>query len=387
MSITCLEDLAGIGTGWALVRVAAAAVAADDGPVTELHLRALRSTVEWLLDHDARVTLAAAVDGDDRGAPSFEDAAVRLAAALGRPVRFVAETEAGRLTGALGQTVGAEVALLENFARAQSDGPELDARLAAIFSHFVDDDFAGSWRRHPLLAAIADRFDREHRALGRHMQNEVDALACLMNRPDEPFVAVVGGPCLTDSMVAMDALLVKSNRVVVGGGVAAAVLNRMGLTIGCPTMTDRCQVAAGELLAGAGERRARLVVPGDLVVETASGAVATVTTDAVPAGAVMLDIGPRSRDTAAAAIADARTVFWYGSMGRDRDARASAGSAAVAMATAAGDSYSVVAGNEALRALSATPHAAEISHLCTGGMAALLFIADQELPGLAAMED
>lgn len=387
MSITCLEDLLRVGSGRVLVRIAAAAVALADDPAAALHRGSLKATVDWLHDREARVVLATAVAGDDGAATSLAPVVPRLAAALRRPVRLVGTGDLGRLAEEVDRLPAGEVALLENLAGLPSATPEPAARLAAGFTHYVDDAFAESWQRHPLLSAAAQRFDRQHRALGRHMQNEVDALACLLNRPDGPFVSVIGGPCLVDVMVAMETLLLRSDRVILGGGVAAAVLNRMGLAVSCPTVTDGCQVAAGELLAGAAEGRVRLVVPSDLVVETASGEVRTVPADAVPPGATMLDLGPTSCETAAAAVRDAETVFWHGAMGRGETERPGAGSAAVAAAVAGDQGYSVVAGDDTLRVVHATGHAPEISHLSTGGLAALLFIAGRELPGLAAMED
>lgn len=389
MSITCLEDLDGLDGGRVLVRIPGAAVARGDDPVADLHRTAISSTVDWLADRGAVVAMAADVPGDAGAGPTLASAAATLAASLGRAVEFVGGAGLEAITAAVERAGPGSVVLLENLSRAAGDRPLTDDDLESIagsFTHFVDDAFAEAAVRHPVMNAVASRIGGGARAVGRHMQNEVDALACLMNRPDEPFVAVVGGRCLADKMLAVEGLVLKAGRLVLGGGVAAAALNAVGRSIGCPTMTDRCDEAARVLLARVAELGFELVLPVDLELELPDGSIRTASVDALPAGAMMLDIGPRSREAAARAVAGAATLFWNGTMGRPDDGRAGAGSHAVAAAIAGIDGYSVVAGGSTLRALFATPYAADVSHVSLGGAAALRFIAGAELPGLDDIE-
>ncbi len=389
MSITCLEDLDGLDGGRVLVRIPGAAVARGDDPVADLHRTAISSTVDWLADRGAVVAMAVDVPGDAGVGPTLAGAAATLAASLGRSVEFVGGAGLEASTAAVERAAPGTVVLLENLSRAVGDRPLTDDDLHSIagsFTHFVDDAFAEAGVRHPVMHAVAVRIGPRGRAVGRHMQNEVDALACLMNRPDEPFVGVVGGRCLADKMLAVEGLALKAGRLVLGGGVAAAVLTALGRPIRCPTMTGRCDEAAGSLLAKVRERGVELVLPVDLEVELPDGSIRTAAVDALPEGALMLDIGPRSREGVARAVAGAATLFWNGTMGRPEDGRAGAGSNAVAAAIAGIDGYSVVAGASTLRALFATPHAADVSHVSLGGAAALLFIAGAELPGLDAIE-
>jgi phosphoglycerate kinase len=389
MGITCMEDLRGLDSGRVLVRVNAAVVAPGDDPVADLHRSAISATVDWLADRGAVVALVTDVPGAAGSPPTLASGAAMLEASLGRGVEFLSASSLEALGDAIERPTAGSILMLENLSRvlggSEPEPAAVDTFLESV-THYVDDDFADAAQRHAVFAAVVDRIPRDSRAVGRHMQNEVDAIACLMNRPDEPFVAVVGGRCLADKMEAVEGLVLKARRLVVGGGVAAAVLNASGCRVGCPTMTDGCEAAGGNLRRWAEERDVELVLPTDLEVEMPDGSIHTVASAAAPPAAMMLDIGPRSREAVARAIEGAATLFWNGTMGRPDDGRAGAGSNAVAAAIAEIGGYSVVAGASTIRALFATSHAAAVSHVSLGGASALRFIANGDLPALDAIE-
>jgi len=370
-----LEDLPPVAGRRVLVRVdfnvplrqveGQPAVIEDD-----FRIRAALPTLEWLTSRGAEVT-----------------ACTHLGRPGGRPdPRYAVAPVRERLA-----RLAPGVALLENlrFDPGEEAGdPAFAARLVEGFDCYVNDAFGASHRAH---ASIVGPPARLPSAAGRLLAREVEVLGGLLTGPARPFVAVVGGAKVADKLGVLRALLERVDRLVVGGGMAFTFLAAQGHGVG-DSLLDEAQLSAcAELLDATGDR---LLLPVDVVAlgpggETGAGGKGTgevrVVGPDVPAGWRGLDIGPDSSAAFAAAVGQARTVFWNGPMGVFEDDRFAAGTRRVAEAVAACPGFTVVGGGDSAAALVRFELAGRIDFVSTGGGASLELLEHGDLPGLRAL--
>ncbi len=223
------------------------------------------------------------------------------------------------------------------------------------------------------------------RAAGRLLVREVETLEGLLAEPERPFAAVLGGAKISGKADTLQNLLPRVDLVVLGGAMANTFLAARGLELGRSLVEGERVDLARQILAGAGERGVRVVLPSDLVVTDdlgQPGRVETVAADAVPAELMAVDIGPETRAAIAAALATARTIFWNGPMGVFEQPPFDAGTRSLAAAVADSPARSVIGGGETLAAARRAGVADRIGHVSTGGGAALKLLAGGTLPGV-----
>ncbi|MGH9017109.1 MAG: phosphoglycerate kinase [Acidimicrobiales bacterium] len=330
----------------------------------DFRIRAALPTLEWLTSRGAAVTVATHL-----GRPAGPtDRAGDLA-----PVRArLAELAPG--TG-----------MLENLRfdpGEKANDPAFVDRLANGFDLYVNDAFGVAHRRHASVVGLPARLPS---AAGRLLAREIEALSGLLVNPARPFLALVGGAKVADKLGVLRALLARVDLVAVGGGMAFTFLAAQGHAVGSSLLDASALGQCRELLAQAGDR---ILLPTDVVVrrEAADGTDEVWVTGAdIPDGAAGLDIGPDSAREFAAAVGEAKTVFWNGPMGVFEDPRFSAGTYAVARAIAGGCATSVVGGGDSVAALDELGMAGEVGFVSTGGGASLELLEHGDLPGLAAL--
>jgi phosphoglycerate kinase len=364
----------------------------EDGRVTDdLRVRAAVPTLTWLLDHGARVVCCSHL-GRPKGRrdPRYSLEPVRpvLAEHLGREVAFVddvAGDQAGQAAGALGD---GEVLLLQNLryeAGEEQNDPDLARRLASLAELYVDDAFGAAHRAHASVVGVAELLDAY---AGFLLASEVKVLSRLLEAPERPFVAVLGGSKVSDKLAVLDNLLGRVDSLVVGGGMCFTFLAANGLEIGDSLFEPDQVEAVRRLLASARSQDKPVHLPSDVVVarEVSEDAERrTVPADAIEPGWKGLDIGPETAKAFAAAVAEGRTVFWNGPMGVFELAPFAAGTKAVAEAVAAADGYTVVGGGDSAAALAELGLADRVDHLSTGGGASLELLEGKTLPGVAVI--
>jgi len=221
------------------------------------------------------------------------------------------------------------------------------------------------------------------------MECEVNALSAIVEQPSRPLVAVLGGAKVREKIGVVHRFLELADAVCIGGAMCFPFLAALGHSVGrslCPR--EELELAREALVAAAGS--GRLELPSDLLLakwgERVEGAAARVREGVdVPDGWMGLDIGPRTADRYAAEIAKAATVFWTGPMGRFEFAAFAGGTRKVAEAVASSSATTVVGGGETDLALRSYGLRDRVSHLSTGGGAALQFLEGRELPGVAAL--
>jgi phosphoglycerate kinase len=317
----------------------------DHGRVAdETRIRASLPTLELLLARDAALVEVCSHLGRPKGAdPAFSIApvAARLAELL--PDRRITVRENTRFDP--GETKNDPA-----FARELADGHDL----------FVQDAFGSVHRAHASTVAVAELLPAY---AGLLLERELDELGKLLGDVERPFVLVSGGAKVEDKLGVLKNLGGKADVVLVGGKMAEELRDSNPLSFEVVLPTD--VVAASEFAAGA--------------------ATQVVGYDGVPSGWLGLDIGPETRETFAAQIAGAKTIFWNGPMGVFEWPTFAAGTKAVAEAVAGADAFSVVGGADSARALHELGLADQVSWLSTGGGASLELLEGRELPGVAVI--
>ena len=277
------------------------------------------------------------------------------------------------------------VALLDNLRfdpGEKANDPAFVDRLVRGFDCYVNDAFGVSHRSH---ASIVGPPGRLPSAAGRLLAREVEALGGLLAHPARPFLAVVGGAKVMDKLGVLRSLLDTVDRLIVGGGMAFTFLAAQGHTVGASLFDPSAVSTCRALLDEAGDK---VLLPSDVVVRrmtTGGDEQVDVVGSDVPEDSMGLDIGPKTAEIFAAAVAEAETVFWNGPMGVFEDPRFAAGTYAVAEAIAGGCGFSVVGGGDSVAALDQLGLASRVSFVSTGGGASLELLEYGDLPGLTAL--
>jgi phosphoglycerate kinase len=364
----------------------------EDGRVTDdLRVRAAVPTLRWLLDHGARVICCSHL-GRPKGQrdPKYSLEPVRpvLAQHLGVDVAFVDDV-AGDQAPQAAQALGdGQVLLLQNLRYEpgeEKNDPDLADRLAALAELYVDDAFGAAHRAHASVVGVTERLPAY---AGFLLAGEVKELSRLLEDPDRPFTAVLGGSKVSDKLAVLDNLLGRVDSLVVGGGMCFTFLAAQGNEIGDSLFEPEQVEAVRQLLETAKSQGKPVLLPTDVVVarEVSEDAeTRTVPADGIEPGWKGLDIGPETAKTFAKAVAEARTVFWNGPMGVFELAPFAAGTKAVAEAVAAASGYTVVGGGDSAAALAELGLADRVDHLSTGGGASLELLEGKTLPGVAAI--
>ncbi len=394
MTIPRLEDLDGLDGARVLVRLDLNVPVSNGTVADDMRIRAALPTLRWLLAR-ARVVAACSHLGKPKGVPdpalSLEPVAAALEALVGRPVRFLPDCVGGEVSAAAARASG-DLLLLENLRfhpGEKANDPTFARQLAGPFSHYVNDAFGTAHRAHASVVAVPALFAGGRRAAGRLMEAEVTALRRVVDAPEQPFVAIVGGAKISTKTAPLEALLGTVSSLAIGGGMANTFFLAQGLEVGRSLVEPAMAGMARDVIARAKARGVELILPEDVVVTDDldhPSRIDVVRPESVPPGLMIADLGPRSRERIAAAIARARTVFWNGPMGVFEKERFAAGTMALARAMAACDGFTVVGGGESVMAVHQAGVASRLSHVSTGGGASLQFIAGDPLPALNALE-
>jgi phosphoglycerate kinase len=286
-----------------------------------------------------------------------------------------------------------DVALLENVrfepGETKNDDGLSDA-LAELCDAYVDDAFGVIHRAHCSTVGVAAR--RPH-AAGLLVLSEMGVLHRLVDGPHRPYAVVIGGSKVSDKLQVLTSLVKRADTIVIGGGMCFTFLAAAGYEVGT-SLVQRGQLEAVRALRQQAEAAGvRLLLPVDVVAATAFDAHAdhaVVAADAIPADRMGLDIGPRTVEMFAAALSEARTIFWNGPMGVFELAPYAAGTRAVGLAIAdATDTgaFTVVGGGDSAAAVRSLGLGEQrYSHISTGGGASLEYLEGAVLPGLAALD-
>jgi phosphoglycerate kinase len=360
----------------------------------DTRIRSSLPTIEYLLDAGASRIVLASHFGRPKGKPnpamSLAPVAVYLSELLGRPVAFARDCVGSDAESAVAQAPDGGIVLLENlrFHPEEEKNDQAFARgLARLADVYVNDAFGAAHRAHASVDALP-RLIPESGA-GLLMESELRYLGDVINKPERPFVAVLGGAKVSDKIEVIENLIPRVDRLLIGGAMAYTFFKAAGKPVGRSLVEDDKLEAARDIVKRARERGIELLLPTDHVVaeKLEAGAVtATLSVDDEAIGDRMgLDIGPLTIAAYRRAVSDAKTVIWNGPMGVFEIDVFARGTMALAEAVAAVAGTTIVGGGDSIAAVHKAGVSERITHISTGGGASLEFLGGRSLPGVEAL--
>ena len=368
-------------------------VPVKDGRVTDdTRIRRALPTIRYVLSEGGRPALISHL-GRPKGEPdpkyAMDPVAERLRELLDAPVLKLDTAVGPEVESALEGDEGG-VVLLENsrfYPGETKNDAGFSGELAAPFDLYVDDAFGAAHRAHATTVGVAERLPG---GAGMLMEAEIDYLDGVLEDPERPFVAILGGAKVSDKLGVIESLLGTADSLLVGGAMCFTFFKAQGHEVGNSLVEDDYLDQAKKLMQEAGER---LVLPVDVVVADAleEGAEAeTAAVDEIPAAKMGLDIGPETVERFRGHVSGARTIFWNGPMGVFEIDAFAGGTEGVARAVAeasSGGATSVIGGGDSVAAVNKLGLDDRMSHISTGGGASLEYVEGKELPGVAVLPD
>jgi phosphoglycerate kinase len=366
----------------------------DGATITDdARIREALPTIKHAIERGARVVCASHLGRPKKGPDarySLEPCALRLAELLGQEVSLPEDCVGDAAKKVVYDLRAGQVCVLENLrfhAEEEKDESGFCAQLAELADVYVDDAFGAVHRAHASVHGLAKLF--RERGCGFLLEKEIAALGKLVESPDKPYVAVLGGAKVSDKMDVVESLLERVNVLIIGGAMANTFLAARGNAMAASLVESDKLPLARTIMEKAQAKGVELLLPVDLVVapgtDAASGQV--VGAGEVPAGTMALDIGPKSVAEFSRRFASAKTIFWNGPMGLFEKAPFAAGTFGVARAMTESRAFTVVGGGDSAAAVRAAGGglAEKMGHVSTGGGASLELIEGKKLPGIEVL--
>jgi phosphoglycerate kinase len=374
-----------------LVRVDYNVPLKDGEVVDDRRIRASLPTIQWLLDHNAKVVLISHLGRPEGKAVEelrLNSVARRLDSILGRQVLKLNECVGEAVSEAVGEAKNGEAVLLENvrFHREETiNEPAFTHELANLGELFVNDAFATMHRAHASTVGIADHLPSY---AGLLVQAEINALDPLIDSPQHPYVAVVGGRKAQSKLGPLHDLAPKVDEILIGGGVAMTFLHAMGIDVGASVVDHKVLEEVGAIRRIVEQTETSLVLPVDVIAApelSAKAETAICAVTEIPEGWHAFDIGPETSRIFSERIIQAKMLIWTGPMGAYETEAFSNGTRQLGEAVAQSSAYSVIGGGETGEAMERFGAAEHASHISTGGGACLALLRGKTMPALEAL--
>lgn len=378
------------------------------GEITEdARIKAALTTIEYILEKDAKLVIASHLGrpkGKREQKYSLAPVAKRLGELLGQDVLFADDCIGDGVKHLKAELKPGQVLLLENlrfYAEEEKNDLYFAEQLAEGIDVYINDAFGTIHRAHASIVALPSLvFDK---GCGFLIESEIEALTKLIQSPDQPFVVLMGGIKISDKIDVIRNLAPMGDVVLLGGGLANAFFKAQGIDIGASKVEDTAIDVAREIwhrfesahstMHGphSTELLHKLQLPVDLIAAASAelGAeqkVIEIGKDRIPEGWMFLDIGPKTRALFGDVLHKAKTIFWNGPLGLFELEPFSHGCRETAQVIAQSKGYAVLGGGDTEAVVEKFGLGGRFNHVSTGGGASLAFLAQQELPGLAALE-
>lgn len=367
----------------------------QEGKITdETRIRAALPTIQYLIDHGAKVILASHL-----GRPKGKVVEEMRLAPVGKRLAELLKQDVTTATESFGDAVKAQIAdmkegdvlLLENvrfYPGEEKNDPELAKAFAELADVYVNDAFGAAHRAHASTEGIAHHLPA---VSGFLMEKELEVLGKALSNPERPFTAIIGGAKVKDKIGVIDNLLDMVDNLIIGGGLAYTFVKAQGHEIGKSLLEEDKIDLARSFIAKAKEKGVQFYMPIDAIVADQFAADANskeVSIEEIPADWQGLDIGPKTQKLYSDVIRASKLVIWNGPMGVFEMDQFAGGTKAVAEALAdSKDTYSVIGGGDSAAAVEKFHLADKMSHISTGGGASLEFMEGKALPGVVALND
>jgi phosphoglycerate kinase len=367
-----------------------------NGRITEdTRIRASLPTIQYALDKGATVILASHL-GRPKGKPnpeySLRPVAARVAELLGRPVEFAEDCVGEPATQAIIKAAaGGRVVLLENLrfhAGEEKNDSAFAKQLAALADVYINDAFGSAHRAHASTEGIVHHVKQS--AAGLLMAKEVEYLGGVLERPERPFVAILGGAKVSDKLEVIENLIPRVDALLIGGAMAYTFFRSRGVPVGTSLVEEDLLDAARDVERRAAAKGLRFELPVDHVVapklEAGAPSEELAVGDPAIGDRMGLDIGPRTVQSYRDVILGAQTVIWNGPMGVFEIDQFASGTIEVAKAVASIKGTTVIGGGDSIAAVGKAGVTDRITHISTGGGASLEFLGGRTLPGVEALK-
>ena len=362
-----------------------------EGQITDDNrIQAALPTIKYILEHGASLVLMSHLGrpkGEVKSDLSLQPVAERLGELLDRPVKMAPES-VGQEVKKLAQGLEpGEILLLENtrfHAGEKANDPEYAQQLAQLGDVYVNDAFGTAHRAHASTVGVTEYLPA---VAGFLIEKEIEYLNKAANEPEHPYMVLMGGAKISDKIEAIENMLKRADKILIGGGMANTFLKSQGMEVGDSLVEDDALPEAERLLDKAA---GKLELPSDVVIADAFENDAerkVVPVAEVPAGWRILDIGPDTIERYKEILQEAETVAWNGPMGVFEMPNFAEGTFAIARMLADLDATVIVGGGDSAAAVRDAGVVDKIDHVSTGGGASLEFLEGKSLPGIAALND
>ena len=374
---------------------------ADLNITDENRLVAALPTIKKLIADGGQIILCSHL-GKPKGEPkpelSLAPVAKRLAELLGQEVKFAADANVvgDNAKAAVVAMKDGDVVLLENTryrAEETKNGEAFSEELASLADVFVNDAFGTAHRAHCSNVGVTEFIRKKGGdcAVGYLMQKEIDFLGNAVNNPERPFVAILGGAKVSSKISVIENLLDKVDTLIIGGGMAYTFMAAHGEEVGKSLLEEDYKEYALKMEKKAEEKGVKLLIPVDTTVAddfSNDANFKVVGRGEIPADMEGLDIGPKTAELFANAVAGAKTVVWNGPMGCFEMPNFAKGTIAVAEAMAKLEgATTIIGGGDSAAACNQLGFGDKMTHISTGGGASLEFLEGKDLPGVVAADD
>ncbi|HMC75860.1 MAG TPA: phosphoglycerate kinase [Vicinamibacterales bacterium] len=362
----------------------------------DTRVRSSLPTIQYALEHGAKTVILCSHLGRPKGKPdpqySLKPVAEHLASLLKRPVVFAEDCVGDAAKKAVESAPDGGVVLLENLRfhpEEEKNDPAFAAQLAALADVYVNDAFGSAHRAHASTEGVVRQIKES--AAGLLMAAEIEHLGRVLEHPEHPFVAILGGAKVSDKLEVIQNLVPRVDALLIGGAMAYTFFKARNVPVGKSLVEAELLDAAKDVEARAKARGLRLELPSDHVVapklEAGSPAETLDVGDPAIGDRMGLDIGPKTIATYRSVITGAKTVIWNGPMGVFEIDAFATGTMEVAKAVADVKGTTVIGGGDSIAAVAKAGVTGRITHISTGGGASLEFLGGRVLPGVAALPD
>jgi phosphoglycerate kinase len=357
-------------------------------------IKSALNTLRYCIDNDCSIIIASHFGRPKNG---FEDkfslkpVAKRLHTLLDKEVKLAPNVVCEETIAMANDLKQGEIMLLENmrFESGETKNDEvLSKTLADMAEFYINDAFGVSHRAHASVEGIAKHFDEDHKAAGFLLAREIEFFYHIIEEPKRPFVSIVGGSKVSGKLEALDNLLPKVDKMIIGGGMAFTFLKAVGKDVGNSLCEDELIPAALKIMEDAKKLGVKLYLPVDVVCAeefNAESKAKVTTTQEIPDGWMGLDIGPATTELFSIALEDAQTILWNGPMGVYEMEKFSKGSFKLSHAVAKSYATTVVGGGDTADLVRRTGDEDEMTFISTGGGASLELLEGKILPGVKAL--